>query len=262
GGAAPSAAIACRALSPSASAINNRMYMRSPTTRAFCTCTTVGANVIAFVRTSSTAASTARRSCALSATSVRSMEAVTSTTYAMAGVASAVTASPKIAAMRFFIVPHSLRRAPSGGRYTSSAITPVLGPSARWQPLAPPGRLARTSQCHMAPNVLELTLILWLGADVAGIVGALTGLGGGIVIVPMLTLLFKVDMRYAIRAARISVIATSSGAAASYVREGYSNIRVGMFLEVATTAGALSGAFVAGLIPTSALAVVFGLFLL
>ena len=114
----------------------------------------------------------------------------------------------------------------------------------------------------MAPNVLELTLLLWLGAVIAGIVGALTGLGGGIVIVPMLTLLFKVDMRYAIGAALISVIATSSGAAASYVREGYSNIRVGMFLEVATTAGALSGAFVAGLIPTSALAVVFGLFLL
>ena len=90
----------------------------------------------------------------------------------------------------------------------------------------------------MAPNVLELTLLLWLGAVVAGIVGALTGLGGGIVIVPMLTLLFKVDMRYAIGAALISVIATSSGAAASYVREGYSNIRVGMFLEVATTAGA------------------------
>ena len=115
---------------------------------------------------------------------------------------------------------------------------------------------------QMTPNVLELTLLLWLGAVVAGIVGALTGLGGGIVIVPMLTLLFKVDMRYAIGAALISVMATSSGAAASYVREGYSNIRVAMFLEVATTAGALSGAFVAGLIPTSALAVVFGLFLL
>jgi uncharacterized membrane protein YfcA len=114
----------------------------------------------------------------------------------------------------------------------------------------------------MAPNVLELTLLLWLGAVVAGVVGALTGLGGGIVIVPMLTLLFKVDMRYAIGAALISVIATSSGAAAAYVREGYSNIRVGMFLEVATTVGALSGAFVARLIPTSALAVVFGLFLL
>ena len=114
----------------------------------------------------------------------------------------------------------------------------------------------------MAPNVLELTLLVWLGALGAGVVGALTGLGGGIVIVPMLTLLFKVDMRYAIGAALVSVIATSSGAAAAYVREGYSNIRVGMFMEVATTTGALAGAFLAGLIPTSALAVVFGLFLL
>ena len=114
----------------------------------------------------------------------------------------------------------------------------------------------------MAPNVLELTLLVWLGPLGAGVVGALTGLGGGIVIVQMLTLLFKVDMRYAIGAALVSVIATSSGAAAAYVREGYSNIRVGMFMEVATTTGALAGAFLAGLIPTSALAVVFGLFLL
>ena len=91
----------------------------------------------------------------------------------------------------------------------------------------------------MAPNVLELTLLVWLGALGAGVVGALTGLGGGIVIVPMLTLLFKVDMRYAIGAALVSVIATSSGAAAAYVREGYSNIRVGMFMEVATTTGAM-----------------------
>lgn len=114
----------------------------------------------------------------------------------------------------------------------------------------------------MTTNVLELTLLVWLGAVAAGMVGALTGLGGGIVIVPMLTLLFKVDMRYAIGAALVSVIATSSGAAAAYVREGYSNIRVGMFLEVATTLGALAGAWLARLVPTSALAVVFGLFLL
>jgi uncharacterized membrane protein YfcA len=111
-------------------------------------------------------------------------------------------------------------------------------------------------------NVLELTLLVWLGAVAAGVVGALTGLGGGIVIVPMLTLLFKVDMRYAIGAALVSVIATSSGAAAASVREGYSNIRVGMFLEVATTLGALAGAWAARLVSTSALAVVFGLFLL
>jgi uncharacterized membrane protein YfcA len=94
------------------------------------------------------------------------------------------------------------------------------------------------------------------------VLGALTGLGGGIVVVPMLTLLFHVDLRYAIGASLVSVIATSSGAAAAYVREGYTNVRVGVLLEVATTIGALIGAALAGVIPTSALAVLFGLVLL
>ncbi len=79
---------------------------------------------------------------------------------------------------------------------------------------------------------------------------------------PALTLLLGVDLRYAIGASLVSVIATSSGAAAAYVREGYSNIRIGMFLEVATTLGALFGAFLTTRIPTSALAVIFGLVLL
>jgi uncharacterized membrane protein YfcA len=111
-------------------------------------------------------------------------------------------------------------------------------------------------------NVLELTLVLGLASIAAGFLGALTGLGGGVVIVPVLTLLFGVDMRYAIGASLVSVIATSSGASAAYVREGYSNLRVGMFLELATTFGALAGAFVAAWVPTSALAVVFGMVLL
>jgi len=80
--------------------------------------------------------------------------------------------------------------------------------------------------------------------------------------VPLLTLLFHVDIRYAIGASLVSVIATSSGAAAAYVKEGFSNIRVGMFLEIATTVGALAGAFLATRIPTAALAIVFGLTLL
>jgi uncharacterized protein len=101
-----------------------------------------------------------------------------------------------------------------------------------------------------------------IGAFAAGLLGSLTGLGGGIVVVPMLTLVFHVDLRYAIGASLVSVIATSSGAAAAYVREGYTNVRVGVFLEVATTIGALLGAALAGLIPTSALSVVFGLVLL
>ena len=87
---------------------------------------------------------------------------------------------------------------------------------------------------------LEFTALVLAGSLLAGFLGALTGLGGGVVVVPLLTLVFHVDIRYAIGAALVSVIATSSGAAAAYVREGYSNIRVGMFLEIATTAGALS----------------------
>ena len=107
-----------------------------------------------------------------------------------------------------------------------------------------------------------LALFLALGSFGAGLLGALTGLGGGLVVVPMMTLLFHIDLRYAIGASLVSVIATSSGAAAAYVREGFTNVRVGIFLEVATTVGALSGAALAGFISTSALAVLFGLVLL
>ena len=111
-------------------------------------------------------------------------------------------------------------------------------------------------------NTIEFTLVVALGSFLAGMLGSLTGLGGGVVIVPLLTLAFGVDIRYAIGASLVSVIATSSGAAAAYLREGYSNMRVGMFLEVATTMGALSGAFIAGYISTSAIAIIFGLALL
>ena len=107
-----------------------------------------------------------------------------------------------------------------------------------------------------------LALLLGVGAFGAGLLGALTGLGGGLVIVPMMTLIFHIDLRYAIGASLVSVIATSSGAAAAYVREGFTNVRVGIFLEVATTIGALTGAALAGFIPTGALAVLFGLVLL
>lgn len=111
-------------------------------------------------------------------------------------------------------------------------------------------------------SVATFTLLLGTGAVVAGFLGSLTGLGGGVVIVPLLALVFGVDIRYAVGASLVSVIATSSGAAAAYVREGYSNIRIGMFLEIATTLGALAGAFAAALISPSAIAVVFGLVLL
>jgi uncharacterized membrane protein YfcA len=111
-------------------------------------------------------------------------------------------------------------------------------------------------------TIVVLAVLVAVGSFFAGLLGALTGLGGGIVVVPMLTLLFHVDLRYAIGASLVSVIATSSGAAAAYVREGYTNVRVGIFLEVATTVGALTGAALAGVIPTSALAILFGLVLL
>jgi uncharacterized protein len=106
------------------------------------------------------------------------------------------------------------------------------------------------------------TSLVFAGSLAAGLLGAMTGLGGGVVLVPLLTLAFHVDIRYAIGASLISVIATSSGSAAAYVREGFSNIRIGMFLEVATTLGAIFGAFLATRIPTHTLAIVFGLVLL
>jgi hypothetical protein len=111
-------------------------------------------------------------------------------------------------------------------------------------------------------NVLEFSLIVWAGSLIAGFLGALTGLGGGVVLVPMLTLLLGVDIRYAIGASLVSVIATSSGAAAAYVKEGFSNIRIGMFLEVATTIGALVGATLATHVSGGAIATVFGLVLI
>ena len=102
-----------------------------------------------------------------------------------------------------------------------------------------------------------LPLVL-AGSIVAGLLGALTGLGGGVVIVPLLVVAFHVNVHYAIGASLISVIATSSGAAAAYVREGFSNIRIGMFLEIATTLGALFGAYLTTRLSTDIIAIVFG----
>lgn len=115
---------------------------------------------------------------------------------------------------------------------------------------------------RFAVTLTTMAILVACGSFGAGLLGALTGLGGGIVVVPMLTLLFHVDLRYAIGASLVSVIATSSGAAAAYVREGYTNVRIGIFLEVATTIGALAGAALASVVPTSALAVLFGIVLL
>jgi uncharacterized membrane protein YfcA len=111
-------------------------------------------------------------------------------------------------------------------------------------------------------TILTFTLILLAGAYLAGLVGSLTGLGGGVVIIPLLTLVFHVDIRYAIGAALLASIATSSGAASAYVNEGITNIRLGMFLEIATTIGAVIGAFIAVYMPTNAIAVIFGIVLI
>lgn len=111
-------------------------------------------------------------------------------------------------------------------------------------------------------TILTMTILVAVGSFAAGLLGSLTGVGGGLIIVPMLTLLFHVDLRYAVGASLVSIIATSSGAAAAYVREGYTNVRVGVLLEVATTIGALIGAILAGFTPTNVLAILLGCVLL
>ncbi|BAU56003.1 sulfite exporter TauE/SafE family protein [Mucilaginibacter gotjawali] len=111
-------------------------------------------------------------------------------------------------------------------------------------------------------TILVFTLIILIGAYFAGLLGSLTGLGGGFVIIPLLTLVLHVDIHYAIGASLVSVIATSSGSAAAFVKEGITNLRLGMFLEIATTAGAMCGAILATHIPTSYIAVIFGLILI
>jgi hypothetical protein len=110
--------------------------------------------------------------------------------------------------------------------------------------------------------LIEFSSAVLLMSFFAGLLGALTGLGGGVVIVPVLALLFHIDLRYAIGASLISVIATSSGAAVAYVREGFSNVRIGMFLEVATTLGAVGGAYLAARVSTPVIGIIFGLTLL
>ncbi|HWG19105.1 MAG TPA: sulfite exporter TauE/SafE family protein [Terracidiphilus sp.] len=111
-------------------------------------------------------------------------------------------------------------------------------------------------------NVAVFTSLLFFTSVLAGLLGALTGLGGGVVIVPVLTLVFGVDIRFAMGASLVSVIATSSGAAVAYVREGLSNIRIGMFLEIATTVGAIFGAYLVARISTHWIAGIFGIVLL
>lgn len=107
-----------------------------------------------------------------------------------------------------------------------------------------------------------LALKIFIISILAGVFGSILGLGGGIIITPVLTLVFGVDIKYAIGASIVSVIATSSGAAIAYIKDKITNIRIGMFLEIATTIGAITGAFLSGIISTKYLYFIFGILLL
>jgi len=108
---------------------------------------------------------------------------------------------------------------------------------------------------------LDFVILLFLISIAAGVLGSLVGLGGGVVVVPVLTLLFHIDIRLAIGASIVSVIATSSGAAAAYVRERMTNLRAGMFLEIATTTGAITGAYLTTILPARGLFILFAVVL-
>ena len=107
-------------------------------------------------------------------------------------------------------------------------------------------------------TVLGFTLILLAASYLAGLLGSLTGLGGGVVVIPVLTLAFGVDFHYAIGGALVASIATSSGSGSAFVKEGITNIRLGMFLEIATTIGAVAGAIVAVWLNNSVIAIIYG----
>jgi uncharacterized membrane protein YfcA len=110
------------------------------------------------------------------------------------------------------------------------------------------------------PPLLQIFLI-FVGSLAAGVFGALLGLGGGVLLVPMLTLLFGFDFHIAVGASIVGVIATSSGAASAYLRDHLTNVRLGMTLELATTVGALVGGTIAGYLGHDVLALLFGLVL-
>ena len=107
-------------------------------------------------------------------------------------------------------------------------------------------------------TILAFTLILLAASYCAGLLGSLTGLGGGVVVIPVLTLCFRVDFHYAVGAALVASIATSSGSGSAYVKEGVTNIRLGMFLEIATTIGAVCGAAVAIYLNSNTIAIIYG----
>ncbi len=106
--------------------------------------------------------------------------------------------------------------------------------------------------------VIEFILVMFVISIFAGVFGSIVGLGGGVVIIPALTILLGVDIHFAIGASIVAIIGTSSGAAATYVKDKVTNLRVGMFLELASTAGAIVGAAVAAYTNSVALEAIFG----
>lgn len=124
------------------------------------------------------------------------------------------------------------------------------------------GATVRPGTLWVSLTVLTLTLWLVVSGVLAGFIGALTGLGGGIVLTPILTLLLGIDIKYAIGAGLVATIATSSGSAAAYVRDGLSNIRLGMLLEIGTVSGALFGAYLGSIMSTHVIAIIFGFVML
>lgn len=105
-------------------------------------------------------------------------------------------------------------------------------------------------------------ILLLLTSVLAGLLGSLLGLGGGIIIIPFLTLVYSIDIRYAIAASLISIVATSSGAAASYLKDSLTNLRLGVLLEIGTVSGAIVGFLLATYIKAQFLFLLFGSFLL
>lgn len=111
-------------------------------------------------------------------------------------------------------------------------------------------------------TILIFSFFLLITSILAGLVGALTGLGGGVILIPVLVLLFHIDIHYAMGASLISVIATSTGSAAAYLREGYTNLRIGMFLELGAVLGAFAGAILVAFLSKTFISVLFALILL
>ena len=105
-------------------------------------------------------------------------------------------------------------------------------------------------------------LVIFMVSILAGLLGALGGVGGGLVIVPVLTVFFGIDIHLAAGASIVSVIATSSGAAVAFLRDGWANVRIATFLQIATVAGAMVGALVAPNVPTQILLLALGVVLL